>query len=106
MKNTWHIFLLTLSTCAPLLADDWPQWRGPQRNGISKETGLLKEWPQSGPKLVWNVTDAGMGYSTPAIVGNRLYILENVGLENESVVARSAKDGKQVWASRLGKVGN
>ncbi len=50
---------------------DWPQWRGPQRNGISQETGLLKEWPKEGPKLVWQMNDIGDGYSTPAVVGTR-----------------------------------
>src|SRR6185436_9438543 len=71
MKCTWHILLLILSTSTSLFADDWPQWRGPQRNGISRETVLLKEWPEAGPKLIWNVTDAGSGYSTPAVVGDR-----------------------------------
>ena len=52
----------------PLQANDWPQWRGPQRNGISQETGLLKEWPKEGPKLLWKVADIGSGYSTPAVI--------------------------------------
>src|SRR5260370_6720135 len=46
-------------------AADWPQWRGPERNGISQETGLLKEWPKEGPKLLWQVKDIGFGYSSP-----------------------------------------
>ena len=50
---------------APASAADWPQWRGPQRDGISQETGLLKEWPKAGPKLLWTVDKAGSGYSTP-----------------------------------------
>jgi outer membrane protein assembly factor BamB len=87
-------------------AGDWPQWRGPQRNGISAETGLLKEWPKAGPRLVWQAKDIGDGYATPSVVGNRIYILSNRGLDNEFVQARSTQDGKQVWASRLGKVGN
>src|SRR5207302_1153838 len=66
-------------------ADDWPQWRGPHRNGISNEKGLLKEWPKDGPKLLWKVTNAGSGYSTPAVVGERLYLLGNEGLDNEFV---------------------
>src|SRR5258708_488594 len=49
-------------------AADWPQWRGPQRDGISQETGLLPEWPADGPKLLWRVEDIGSGYSTPAVV--------------------------------------
>jgi outer membrane protein assembly factor BamB len=88
------------------LAADWPQWRGPQRNGISQETGLLKKWPADGPKLRWQMKDIGSGYSTPAVVGDYLFLLSNRGLEDEFVRALSVKDGKQVWAARLGKVGN
>jgi outer membrane protein assembly factor BamB len=87
-------------------AADWPQWRGPQRNSISSETGLLKQWPQEGPKLVWQAKDIGDGYSTPAIAGNRIYLLSNRGLDNEFVQALSVQDGKQVWATKIGKVGN
>ena len=81
-----------------LPAADWPQWRGPQRNGISAETGLLAEWPKEGPRLVWQVKDIGSGYSTPSVVGDRLYLLSNQGLDNEFVQALDAKDGKQVWS--------
>jgi outer membrane protein assembly factor BamB len=97
---------LMLCFTLPAFAADWPQWRGPQRNGISPETGLLREWPKEGPKLIWKITDAGSGYSTPAVVGERLYLLGNEGLENEFVAALSVKDGKRVWATRLGNVGN
>src|SRR5258708_25521650 len=89
-----------------LLADDWPQWRGPHRDGISAETGLLQEWPKDGPKQLWQASDLGSGYSTPAIVGDRIYLLANKGLEDESVLALSVQDGKPVWSTRLGKVGN
>jgi outer membrane protein assembly factor BamB len=87
-------------------AGDWPQWRGPQRNGVSAEKGLLAEWPKAGPRLIWQVADLGAGYSTPAVVGDRLYVLGNEGLENEFVQARSAKDGQRDWSVRLGNVGN
>ena len=87
-------------------ASDWPQWRGPERNGISRETGLLKEWPKDGPKLLWKVSAAGRGYATPAVVGERLYLLGNDGLDDEFVQALEVKDGKRVWQTRLGKVGN
>jgi len=86
-------------------AADWPQWRGPQRNGISDETGLLKEWPKEGPKLLWQLKDIGGGYSTPAVVGERIYLVSNKGMDNEFVQALAVNDGKQVWAQRLGKVG-
>src|SRR4030095_2935528 len=86
-------------------ADDWPQWRGPQRNGISRETGLLKEWPKNGPKLLWRVTDAGSGYSPPAVVADRLYLLGNEGLDNEFVEALAVKDGKRGWFLPLSNAG-
>ena len=85
---------------------DWPQWRGPERNGISQESGLLKEWPAAGPTLRWQVNDIGDGFSTPAVVGTRIYLMSNRGMENEFVQALSTQDGKPVWTTRLGNVGN
>jgi outer membrane protein assembly factor BamB len=84
---------------------DWPQWRGPERNGISQETGLLKEWPKEGPQLNWQVKDLGDGYSTPSVVGDRLYLIANKGMQEESLHALGVKDGKTVWSRKLGKVG-
>lgn len=94
-----------LAAASPVPAADWPGWRGPNRDGISAEKGLLQRWPQGGPKLVWKATDIGSGYSTPSVVGDRLYLLANEGLENEFVAAISASDGKRVWSTRLGNVG-
>jgi outer membrane protein assembly factor BamB len=85
---------------------DWPQWRGPERNGISPERGLLKQWPTGGPKLLWQVNDIGDGYSTPAVVGTRIYLMSNRGMENEFVQALSTQDGKSIWTTRVGNVGN
>jgi len=87
-------------------ATDWPQWRGPQRNGLSNETGLLKEWPKAGPKLLWQIKDIGEGYSTPAVVKERIYLLGNKGLDNEFVQALAVRDGKAIWTTRIGNVGN
>jgi outer membrane protein assembly factor BamB len=89
-------FLLSSS-----LADDWPQWQGPERNAISKETGLLKEWPKDGPPLAWKTTGLGGGDSAPSIAAGRIYGMGNRG-EEEVVWARSEKDGKELWVSRLG----
>jgi outer membrane protein assembly factor BamB len=85
--------------------DDWPQWRGPKRDGISRETGLLKQWPAEGPKLLWQLKEIGNGYSTPAIVRDRIYVLGNEGVDNEFVQALAVSDGKKIWSARLGKVG-
>lgn len=107
MKTRWLVLVACLGCFAvAAAAANWPQWRGPERNGISQETGLLKEWPKEGPKLLWQVKDIGSGYSTPAVVGERLYLLSNQGMEDEFVKALQVKDGKQAWSTRLGKVGN
>ena len=86
-------------------AADWLQWRGPNRDGLSAETGLLEEWPAGGPKLLWQQKDIGEGYSTPAVVGDRLYVMGNRGMEDEFVAARSVGDGREIWSTRVGKVG-
>ncbi len=85
---------------------DWPQWRGPNRDGISQEKGLRKDWPKEGPPLVWKASGMGRGYSTPAIVGDRIYLDGSEGVDNEFVQALSTKDGKKIWSTRLGAVGN
>src|SRR6185369_6055339 len=64
-----------------------------------------KEWPAEGPKLLWKATDLGHGYSSLAIVDDRLYTLGNEGEDDEFVEARTAKDAKSIWKTRLGKVG-
>ncbi len=102
-----------IATAVPLVlfsflgaARDWPQWRGPQRTAISEETNLLQSWPKEGPKLLWQLTDLGDGYATPAVAGSRVYLLSNRGMENEFVQALAADTGKTVWTTRLGDVGN
>jgi outer membrane protein assembly factor BamB len=107
MKMRWLPLVALGVNVFSLAADaaDWPQWRGPERDGISQETGLLKEWPKDGPKLLWQMKDIDFGYSTPAVVGDRLYLMSNKGKDNEFVQALEVKDGKQAWATRVGKVG-
>jgi hypothetical protein len=65
---------------------NWPQWRGPNRDGISKETGLLKQWPAEGPALVWKASGAGRGYSSFSISDGKLYTMGLRG-DREFVVA-------------------
>lgn len=109
MKNLFtprFAALLAIAVATYATANDWPQWRGPRRDGVSQETGLLKEWPKEGPKLLWQIKDADAGYSTPAVIGERLYLLANEGLDNEFAQALAVKDGQRVWQTPLGKVGN
>src|SRR3954465_6191234 len=105
--SIWSLLVvIAAANLASARGDDWPQWRGPTRDGISKETGLMKEWPKDGPKLLWQVKELGSGYATPSVVGERIYLLANKGLEQESVLALNAKDGSPIWSTKLGKVGN
>ncbi len=85
---------------------NWPQWRGVNRDGHSMETSLLKEWPKEGPKLLWQIDELGNGYATPSVTGGRIYVISSEGLENEYVDALDANGGKKLWSTRLGKVGN
>jgi len=57
----------------------WPQWRGPRRDGISRETGLLPQWPEGRPTLLWTSTNLGRGYSSPIISGGRIFLTGDVG---------------------------
>ena len=68
-------FALAILLPATALAADWPQWRGLNRDAVSRETGLLQAWPGGGPKLNWTAKDAGRGFGGPAVVGERIYIL-------------------------------
>src|SRR5689334_15666469 len=86
-------------------ADDWPQWRGSKRDGISQEKNLLKLWPKDGPKLLWQVKDLGFGYGSVAVAGGRLYLIGNKGLDNEFVMALDARTGDILWTTRIGNVG-
>lgn len=80
---------------------DWPQWQGPDRTGISKETSLLKEWKKEGPPLAWKIQGLGGGYSAPAVAGGRIFGMSSHG-QDEVLWARSEKDGHELWATRLG----
>jgi outer membrane protein assembly factor BamB len=106
MNKATYVFSLILAVGAiTTQAADWPQWRGPNRDGISKETGLLKDWPANGPTLLWHQKEIGSGHSTPSIVGERIYLVSNKGVEDEFVHALEVKDGTQAWSTRIGKVG-
>ena len=76
-------------------ATDWPQWRGPNLNGISAETGWLTKWPGKGPKQLWKV-NVGAGYSSVAVSKGRLYTMGN--RKNTDIVwCLDAATGKELW---------
>src|SRR5688500_14099503 len=81
MKSTRFVLLALVSLlclAGQVMAQanaNWPQWRGPNRDGISKETGLLKQWPADGPPMVWKAKGAGSGYSSFSISNGKLYTM-------------------------------
>ena len=95
--------VIALSAQSPSF--DWPQWRGPDRNGLSKETGLLSQWPRSGPTVAWSAAMLGAGYGSIAVQGDRVYVQ---GMRNrQSVVSTlNRADGKLVWVRVLGPAGD
>jgi len=80
---------------------EWPQWRGPKRDAICTETGLLTEWPANGPPLVWKCTGRGDGYSSPTVAAGHIFGMGNRG-EDEIVWAVDASTGKEVWHAKVG----
>ncbi len=86
------------------LAGDWPQWRGIKRDGLSTETGLLKQWPEAGPKLAWKATGLGAGFSTVSIAGDRIYTAGDIG-DSSYILSLNLADGKVLWKTKLGKTG-
>ncbi|MBV6501113.1 MAG: Outer membrane protein assembly factor BamB [Prosthecobacter sp.] len=98
MKITFTslFFLAAVSQAA-----DWPTFRGADRTDISPETGLLKQWPEAGPKKVWMNEDAGLGYSGYAIVGGTLYTMGSRDAV-EYVIAIDTATGKEKWSAEAG----
>ncbi|MEP7340462.1 MAG: PQQ-binding-like beta-propeller repeat protein [Acidobacteriota bacterium] len=92
---------LTTGAPAPSAPGDWPQWRGANRDGISKETGFIKQWPAAGPTATWSISDIGEGYGSLAIKGDRIYVQGTRG-EASVVYCLNRADGKQVWSAALG----
>ncbi len=80
---------------------DWPQWRGPNRDGISTETGLLETWPDDGPPLAWRVRGLGSGMSSVAISRGRIYTLGN-SRGRCHIHCRALEDGSEIWATPIG----
>lgn len=108
----WRLFCMVfvLSVCVPaaipaaetsvdgLIASPepgWPQWRGPRRDGISDEKGLLQEWPENGPPLLWKFDGLGVGWSSPIIVGDRVYITGDV--DDDLVLWALDHEGRVQW---------
>jgi outer membrane protein assembly factor BamB len=111
MKSSATVLQLVLGTLV-VCADDWPQWMGPQRDGVWRETGIVEKLPTNGPSVLWR-TKVNRGYCGPAVVGDRLYMLDRqqgspperkpgertlpIIPGNERVLCLDATTGKKIW---------
>src|SRR5215813_13464394 len=78
-------------------ADDWPQWLGPKRDGVWRETGIVDKFPKDGAKVLWR-QPLGPGYSGPAVVGNRVYVMDrpsSAGAKIKDAFAKAAEPGTE-----------
>ena len=102
MKPTVAVIGALLACAVAIVSgSDWPQWQGPDRTGVSKETGLLKQWPAAGPPVVWTKNGIGGGYGSMAVVGNHVF-LQGARARASHVIALDLADGKEVWSKALG----
>lgn len=103
-KSMIPCVLALMLVCSLCLAGDWAQWRGPNRDGLSPETGLLQQWPQGGPTLLWKGTGLGEGFSTVSVAGDRIYTTGDKGGVCY-VHGLNRSDGKLLWSTPIGKAG-
>ena len=80
---------------------DWPQWRGPNRDGVSTETGMLDVWDEDGPPLLWQTEGLGKGYSSVAVVGGKIFTMGKLR-QGAFLIALSVDRGKKLWETRVG----
>jgi outer membrane protein assembly factor BamB len=98
------MFLLVLSLSVTVLAADnigWPCFHGPKRDNLSNDTGLMQEWPKEGPELLWTASGIGHGYSSVAIVGERIFTAGMI--KKQTYVTALSLNGKQLWQQLNGK---
>jgi len=112
MQARMALGLAALLVAAPMLdssgflaaRSEWPQFRGPQRDGVSRETGLLKQWPTDGPRLLWKTPNLGIGFSSIAIAGGRIFTMGD--RRDACYLCGLAEDtGRELWSVRVGRNG-
>lgn len=107
MPGTASLRAVLICLCVCLLTStlqsaDWNQFRGPNRDNLSEETGLLDEWPQGGPQRLWTATGLGEGYSAVSVVGDLIYSMGNLD-GSEFIIAVDRQNGENVWTTRSGR---
>ncbi|MBA4191167.1 MAG: polyvinylalcohol dehydrogenase [Planctomycetaceae bacterium] len=96
MSTRYPLLAAVLLFASTALAEDWPTFRGPNRDGVSTEVGLLKSWPKDGPKLVWTAKNLGIGWGTPSVADGKIFGIGTRG-GKDGIWAVTEKDGKELW---------
>lgn len=96
MRRSVFIALMVVCLATAALGSDWPQFLGPNRNGVSPEKGLMRKWPAGGPKVLWTI-DVGPGYGGAAIRDGKVYILDRIGDEQDVLRVLDVATGKEEW---------
>ena len=106
MKHFAFFLVLVLLSTAAFAQEsfDWPQWQGPDRNAISKERGLLQNWPEKGPPLVWKAKGIGSGMGGVAISKGRIYTTGDSGGASW-IYALKETNGELIWKAKIGQGG-
>ena len=103
MRKGFVLAIAVVIGSVVVAAADWPQWQGADRTRMSKETGLLKEWPAAGPPVIWTANNLGTGYGSMAVVGDRVF-LQGARGPSSFVIALNRADGMEVWAKAIGPI--
>lgn len=112
-RAPWQLSVLPAAIARPVGGEDgliaspepdWPQWRGPRRDGVSDEKGLLPQWPENGPRLLWRIDGLGQGWSSPIVVADTLYVTGEV--DNELIVFAFDLRGEPRWRAVNGEAWN
>jgi outer membrane protein assembly factor BamB len=101
----WLLVLNTARAGNPeetMASTDWPQWRGPRRDAVSTDRGLLQAWPKEGPPLLWTAKGLGRGYSSVSIAGGKIFTMGDRGKE-QFLIALDMASQKELWAARVGQ---
>jgi len=92
----YRTIIITLALTCAAIAADWPQYLGPNRNSTSPEKGLLRSWPENGPKVLWTV-DLGKGFGGPVIKDGKVYLLDRDDKVGDNLRCFDLSSGKELW---------
>lgn len=103
-RSLLALLLAALAFATTAAGADWPMFRGADRTGVSKDKGLLKEWPSDGPPLAWKTEGIGIGFSSVSVSGERVFTMGD-GKDSSFLFGIDRKTGKKVWELKVGKTG-